>query len=219
MNIKTAFPSNYLKAAELTGDVTYTIKGVEVETLGQGKDAEDKPVVYFNESDKGLVLNKTNAATIGEMYGDETNNWIGKRITVYPASVPFQGKMTQAIRVRTLTEMRMSQPAPANAPQNGAGGASKGSAWKAFTAKVAQYNRDNPGDVWDTVKTQEMFRSMVGEAFPGREPQTLNGEEWQAILKMIENYSPALAAELPSERHLPAFSRYVTSGYSRGEDL
>ena len=59
MNINAAFPSKYLKAAEFDEDATYTISGVEMESLGQGKDAETKPVVYFERAD--FILNALDA--------------------------------------------------------------------------------------------------------------------------------------------------------------
>ena len=66
-----------------------------LETLGN----DDKPVVYFENKEKGLVLNKTNATVIAAGYGPETDGWVGKPITLYPAKVSFQGQMVAAIRV------------------------------------------------------------------------------------------------------------------------
>jgi hypothetical protein len=87
----------------------YTIRGVKMESVGQGQDAEDKPVVYFRETQKGLALNKTNANAIAQLYGPDTDRWTGKAVTLYPTEVEFQGKMTLAIRVR----LRKPQPAAA----------------------------------------------------------------------------------------------------------
>jgi hypothetical protein len=36
---------------------------------------------------------------IAEMYGAETDHWHGKKITLYPARVEFQGRIVTAIRV------------------------------------------------------------------------------------------------------------------------
>ena len=57
--------------------------------LGQGKEALDKWVCYFDGTDKGLVLNKTNLNTIARLYGDDTDLWIGKPITLFATEVQF----------------------------------------------------------------------------------------------------------------------------------
>ncbi len=103
MNINNAFPSRWLKSGDIEDgtDLILTIKGVEIETVGQGEDSEEKPVLAFSESDKGLVLNKTNANTIAALYGPETDNWVGKRIAIFSTEVQFGSKMTVALRVRT----------------------------------------------------------------------------------------------------------------------
>lgn len=100
MNINEVFPSNYLKADDMKGkDYLVIIKNVVMKELGQGKDAETKAVVYFEKTEKGLVLNKTNATTIAGFYGGETNGWIGKKITIGPRKTEFQGRAMMALRV------------------------------------------------------------------------------------------------------------------------
>jgi hypothetical protein len=101
MNINNAFPSKYLKSGDVpeNDDLLLTIERVSVESVGQD-DPEDKPIVYFREVEKGLVLNKTNANTIAGLYGPETDGWTGKRIALYATEVAYQGKMTLSLRVR-----------------------------------------------------------------------------------------------------------------------
>lgn len=109
MNIDSAFPSKYLKAADIgETDLALTIKEVVMETVGQGEEAEGKPIIYFNETEKGLVLNKTNTNTIKGLYTAETDNWVGKTIALFATEVDFAGKQTLALRVR------MKAPAKTN---------------------------------------------------------------------------------------------------------
>jgi hypothetical protein len=97
MKISAAFPSSYVKAADLNGKaVRVTISHVEMETIGDDR----KPVLYFKQSKKGLVLNKTNANNIVFAYGDDTDDWSNKDIELYPSMVDFQGRSVEAIRVR-----------------------------------------------------------------------------------------------------------------------
>lgn len=95
------YPSKYLAAVDFEdGDKTYTIKRVEIEEIGQGADKSTKPIIYFKEEPKGFVANKTNCTTISKVLGsDDTDDWIGGRITLRQAEVEYQGKLMMSIRV------------------------------------------------------------------------------------------------------------------------
>lgn len=98
MKISQAFPSKYLSSHDLNGmEATLTISNVAMEVMGQ----EQKPVVYFQEAGKGMVLNKTNANTIAQMYGDDTEGWLGKQIILFAMKVEMQGKLVDGLRCRS----------------------------------------------------------------------------------------------------------------------
>lgn len=98
MLISETYASKYVKAADLKGrTVRVTIASIASESMQEGT---SKPVLYFKESDKGVVLNRTNATTLAMAFGDNTDNWIGAAIELFPMAVPFNGQMQQAIRVR-----------------------------------------------------------------------------------------------------------------------
>lgn len=106
------FPSRWLKASDFEdGDATLTIRDVGQERIGQGKDATDKFVLYFVDEDRGLVLNKTNVGTIAKLHGDDTDDWIGKDVTLFATEVQFQSEMVEAIRVRSKPPRRPGQKA------------------------------------------------------------------------------------------------------------
>lgn len=123
MNIKTAFPSNYIKAADLQGrDINVTIRDVKIADVGTAQEPDEKPVVYFEGKEKGLVLNKTNANTIAGIYGDDTDLWRGKSITLFESQTEFQGRPTACVRVRLRPPQLNGQaksPPPAMAPSGG----------------------------------------------------------------------------------------------------
>ncbi|MET4238554.1 hypothetical protein AB7Z32_23950 [Bradyrhizobium sp. 482_C4_N1_1] len=97
MNINEAFPSKYLSAADLQGrPATVRMGEVNSEVL----DRETKLILSLQGKKKQMVLNKTNAMAIAELHGAETNDWYDKVIEIYATEVEFQGKMTDAIRVR-----------------------------------------------------------------------------------------------------------------------
>ena len=98
MNINNAFPSKWLKAADLRGQVvTATIAGCTTEEMPEG---EAKPVLRFEGREQGLVLNVTNASTIKNALGAETDDWSGHAIELLPEETDFKGKRVPCIRVR-----------------------------------------------------------------------------------------------------------------------
>jgi len=115
MKLSQAFPSKYLKADDLNGNrVTVQINTVEMETLGD----ESKPVCYFVNKAKGMVLNRINAQTIAAIAGsDDTDDWHGTSVRLYSTPVLFQGKMVPSIRVEAapaavVAPIRKPKPAP-----------------------------------------------------------------------------------------------------------
>jgi hypothetical protein len=99
MRVSAAFPSKYLKAADLNNkNMIVKMSHVEMETINETED--DKPVLYFEGLEKGLVLNKTNSTKIAGAYGDEMDDWKGQEIVLFPAMVDFKGDTVEAIRVR-----------------------------------------------------------------------------------------------------------------------
>lgn len=114
MNINSAFKSNYLKHSDLNGKrVMVTMERVEVETVGQGKDAEEKPVLYFKGHERGLVLNKTNALSISEIVGsEETDQWTGHKIVLHQDKTMFGTKMVDCIRVMAPPTGKKTAPPP-----------------------------------------------------------------------------------------------------------
>lgn len=113
MKVGAAFPSKYLKADDLEDrDWSVTIKNVLIENIGQGEKKEEKLIIYFRELDKGLVTNRTNANIIEKLYGDETDEWIGKPVTLWPNhDVEFKGEIVSAIRIRSKAP-QMSKAVP-----------------------------------------------------------------------------------------------------------
>ena len=136
MNIHGAFPSTYLRHADLQGRrIVVTIERITIETMGDGENKDTKPVVYFVGAKKAMAFNKTNALEVAMAYGDETDNWVGKQIEVFPSMTQYKGVPTPCIRVRPVypagpTGVTASPPAapplaamahPMQAPLHGAG--------------------------------------------------------------------------------------------------
>lgn len=102
MDYDLLFPGRFLKSGQFKGrEITLTIHAVRVEELPQenGK-PRGRGVLSFVETKMELVLNRTNGECIKAMFGRETDAWLGKRVTFFPAKIEAFGAHEQAIRVR-----------------------------------------------------------------------------------------------------------------------
>ena len=95
------FPSNYLKAADIAHEPVLTIKEVQREKMkNRDGEEESKPVLYFVEMEKGIVLNRTNSDTIASLYGNVIEEWVGRRVQLFAPMIESFGKVAPAIRVK-----------------------------------------------------------------------------------------------------------------------
>ena len=109
-DIATLFPSKWLAAADLKDEP----KDVQIKQIipseEVGSEKQKKPILFFKGVEKGLVLNKTNAKRIAKLYGNDTDEWIGKFITIYPSECDFRDETVQCIRVKPEAP-KMDEPA------------------------------------------------------------------------------------------------------------
>lgn len=121
MKISEVFPSNYLKAEDLKGRrVRAVIASVGAEELS----GQAKPVVYFKGKQRGVVLNKTNGAILAADLGDETDDWAGHEVVLFPTKRMFQGRMVDAIGVEVVADE--TPRVPPKPPTSGSGNAGGG---------------------------------------------------------------------------------------------
>lgn len=106
-------PSAYLADVELHGkDVTLTVAGItREEVFMEGNKKDTKPILSFEKTPKKFILNRTNEKAMVKLYGVNAEDWIGKRVTLYPTTCKVKGEVTGCIRVRV---------APAATTQEGA---------------------------------------------------------------------------------------------------
>ncbi len=103
MHVDLMFPSMYLKAADFMGkEVTKTISRVRTEKMRMKDNTTAvKYVIEFEDTEKMLVLNKTNANAIAEALGiKKAVEWPGHKVTLYPTTCDAFGKTVDCIRVK-----------------------------------------------------------------------------------------------------------------------
>lgn len=96
-------PEDYTKGVWLKGDdleegerTIVTIKSAEEQTFQDGK---KQPVLEFMELEQKLSLNKTRVRKCVELLGNDTEEWIGKRIALYPTPTQFNGKDFMSVAI------------------------------------------------------------------------------------------------------------------------
>lgn len=97
MKTNEVFESKYLSAPDLGGKtVRVTIDDVTMEKIGDDR----KAVLHLVGKKKAMVLNRTNWTRLEEQCGsDDSDDWRGWSIVLYPTKVDFQGKRVDAIRI------------------------------------------------------------------------------------------------------------------------
>lgn len=100
---KRSFDYKYTGAYELqpNEEKVVTIKRVCKEEVNSTDGKKSMCLVaYFEESSKPMVLNKTNCKTIEKIYSPFTEQWFGKKITVFAQKVKAFGDTVDALRIR-----------------------------------------------------------------------------------------------------------------------
>ena len=82
MNQFAGSESRYLKAADLNGkNIKVTISGVNlVEFENDDGTKQQKPALEIKGKDKQIVCNPTTVNELGQSFGFDSDNWIGKEI-------------------------------------------------------------------------------------------------------------------------------------------
>lgn len=100
------FPGKYFKGATLVGEdeIILTIESVEVESIQNPStgQSEDKPVVYFREDDRGLIVSSgAKFSTIAEVLGglEDDEDWPGNQLRIFPSTAKFQGKNVPSVGI------------------------------------------------------------------------------------------------------------------------
>lgn len=100
---KNFVDKNYLGSHNLEQgeEMLLTISKFEGEEKVKTADGEKvAQVLYFSETVPKMIMNITNGNTIASLYGSHPENWIGKKIQVYAASIRAFGKNQDALRIR-----------------------------------------------------------------------------------------------------------------------
>lgn len=103
MKITELTSSKFLKGSDFEEPALCTIKDVTKENVAKPNEPKkERGVMYFEEYEKGLVMNATNLKRAAAALGSEdTDDWLGKKIVVYyDENVEFGGDIVGGVRLR-----------------------------------------------------------------------------------------------------------------------
>jgi hypothetical protein len=169
--------SQWLRAEDLgNARHTYTITAVDVGEVGEGPSRREQLVLTFAGVEKRLGLNKTNLAVLVDLYGAESDHWIGRQITLRPDRTnDSSGKLVPCVRVDAVVPTASAAPA-AQQPAS-----FKERAWKGWLA-------DHP-DVPPAARL-EAFRADVAAVLNAKSLTTveelkgLGEKDWQTFIEL-----------------------------------
>lgn len=108
------FPSKYMKSADLKGgEFRVCVSGIQQEQV-QDSPPEQRWVIYFQSTEKGMILNVTNGRMLANLFGQDTDSWIGQYVVLYAAQTQTpDGKPTLGLRIRKDITVQNSPEATA----------------------------------------------------------------------------------------------------------
>lgn len=102
MNWKARFKGEYIAAVELGNKKpTLTIKKVDTIKMEDEKKKKDvdKAVIWFKEIPRGWIYCKTTGFCLAAMFGEDDEQWVGKRVTLHSEMVQVGPEKQPGIRV------------------------------------------------------------------------------------------------------------------------
>jgi hypothetical protein len=94
--------SKFMRKDDVEDEVCVTVKNVQLEDM-PGDDGEKRWTLSFRELPKALPLNTTTIRVLEKAYGPDSDDWIGKKVTLYvDPHVAFKGQIVGGLRLRPL---------------------------------------------------------------------------------------------------------------------
>ena len=90
--------------------ILLTITDVSKESMPNRFWATRNGCCILPSAEQRLTLNTTNARTLAELFGDDSDGWAGKQIVLFASTTDFSGKQVGCLRIpQTQTESSHSR--------------------------------------------------------------------------------------------------------------
>lgn len=111
IDLQSHLRSKYMNGDDLEPRKQYQFTIAEVYEHTFQRDNSKSVCLSFDEHTQHLVMNKTRLFAMVEMFGDDTNLWVGQRITLQRVPSGYQNKPTiQILPAQQRTPTMNSQP-------------------------------------------------------------------------------------------------------------
>lgn len=100
MDFSSHFESKYLGASDIALHEPMHVVCDVVHEAEVGQTRQVKLILTFKNIKKGLVLNKTNGQKLMKLFGNESDNWVGKHVALVTDVTEFDGKPVACVRVQ-----------------------------------------------------------------------------------------------------------------------
>lgn len=110
------FPSNYYTTDDVgDGVLTVTIKDVDSAVFGEGSQAKKSLIISVRDSKKQVKLPRAEGKFLATTFGDEMNDWIGRKIVLFATTAKFGGQTYDVVRIHEK-KTQAAQTSRASAP-------------------------------------------------------------------------------------------------------
>ena len=131
MSKRLSGSSTYLKTDDLGGvEHVLTIQAIELDVVmknAQTGAADQNDVIRFVGKQKGMILKPTNKKLLVDIFGKESDAWIGKNVILHPTTCSYgSNPYTPCMRFKACVPAPMPltqpvEPLPQSAPQDTGG--------------------------------------------------------------------------------------------------
>jgi hypothetical protein len=98
INVKKHLQNDWLKGSDIGegNRLTVTIEKAYDHTFPSG---DESSVLEFLELDQKLSLNKGRLTKMVDLFGDDSDEWLGRQVILYAVDVTYQGKTTLGVAI------------------------------------------------------------------------------------------------------------------------
>lgn len=175
MRTSDMIKSKFWRARDVEGapPVVLTISDVTEELLGRGLHKDVKCFLWFQESPKGLQLNKTRVTILETAFGPDSEMWVGKRVKLsFDPTVEFGGRAVGGVKLTTPPGILYR---PGADLQNAGWGDGAGTP----AGRPPQPVWDEKRQIWVTPQPAPRAAPAASQAVPSRPPPPVWNETTQ----------------------------------------
>ena len=98
-----SYAGQYVTSVEIDRPLTVRIASLTTETVEswqKGSKPKECLIMHFEGKDRGIVINKTNFKRLADLFGWDTDDWVGQEVTIETAKVKAFGRIIDSIEIR-----------------------------------------------------------------------------------------------------------------------